>query len=330
MRRADRIPISNISFFLLTHRYWVVFSYFQVSVRISPICFFDPSPPPLLSRRQNPTPSPIPPLASPPLVALVTEAAARPTFRFDFQTILFLCFFNTMVKILLILVVITTCSLAQFAEAFVNVGSGLHSISVFSRSTPRSQSQRKGFRPQLFPPPSFFVASFSSSTSPSSPASSSLSSLPLTSTPVGRISLVGSGPGDPNLLTLSAHKILLDPTALFVVDRLVSSKIVNLIAGEVKIARKHPGCADQAQQEIYDWVQEGVKEGRHVVRLKIGDPFVFGRGGEEVLKFREMGVEPTVIPVRKISLLFVTTMSFYLGSNRRIAIPLSLSPLSPT
>lgn len=46
------------------------------------------------------------------------------------------------------------------------------------------------------------------------------------------------------------------------------------------------------------WVNEGVKDGRHVIRLKIGDPFVFGRGGEEVLRFRSMcGIEPTVIPV---------------------------------
>ena len=51
-------------------------------------------------------------------------------------------------------------------------------------------------------------------------------------------------------------------------------------------------------QKIYKWVKGGLDEGKHVVRLKIGDPFVFGRGGEEVLKFREFGVEPEVIPVR--------------------------------
>jgi len=48
--------------------------------------------------------------------------------------------------------------------------------------------------------------------------------------------------------------------------------------------------------QIYSWVKEGLDLGKHVVRLKIGDPFVFGRGGEEVLKFREYGVEPVVIP----------------------------------
>ena len=54
-------------------------------------------------------------------------------------------------------------------------------------------------------------------------------------------------------------------------------------------------CAEIAQREIYDWCREGVMDGRHVVRLKIGDPFVFGRGGEEVLEFRNgLGIEPTV------------------------------------
>mmetsp|Transcript_13827 Transcript_13827/g.19787 ORF Transcript_13827/g.19787 Transcript_13827/m.19787 type:complete len:202 (+) Transcript_13827:620-1225(+) len=49
-------------------------------------------------------------------------------------------------------------------------------------------------------------------------------------------------------------------------------------------------------QKIYSWVKEGLDAGKHVIRLKIGDPFVFGRGGEEVIKFRSFGVEPNVIP----------------------------------
>lgn len=65
---------------------------------------------------------------------------------------------------------------------------------------------------------------------------------------------------------------------------------------QYKIANKTPGCQMAAQDEIFEWCKEGLRNGKHVVRLKIGDPFVFGRGGEEVLEFREFGVEPTVIP----------------------------------
>lgn len=113
----------------------------------------------------------------------------------------------------------------------------------------------------------------------------------------GKMTLLGSGPGDPDLLTVAAYRLLSDPSILVIADRLVSPEILSLIKGEYKIARKVPGCAEKAQEEIYEWCREALQQGKHVVRLKIGDPFVFGRGGEEVLKFRnEMGVEPVVIP----------------------------------
>jgi uroporphyrin-III C-methyltransferase len=113
----------------------------------------------------------------------------------------------------------------------------------------------------------------------------------------GRVTLVGSGPGDPDLLTVSAYRLLTEnPDALVIADRLVSPEILNLVTGEIRTARKLPGCADLAQEEIYWWVHQALAQGRHVIRLKIGDPFVFGRGGEEVLTFRRFGVEPVVIP----------------------------------
>jgi len=108
--------------------------------------------------------------------------------------------------------------------------------------------------------------------------------------------MVGAGPGDPDLLTVAAVRAISDPDALVISDRLVSPEILAEVKGEVRVANKNPGCAEQAQNEIYSWCLGGLAEGRHVVRLKIGDPFVFGRGGEEVLRFREMGVEPSVIP----------------------------------
>jgi hypothetical protein len=116
----------------------------------------------------------------------------------------------------------------------------------------------------------------------------------------GRVTLVGAGPGDPELLTLSAYRLLRDPDVMVIADRLVSDEILEMITTEdIRIARKMPGCADLAQEEIYAWTYQGLQEGKHVVRLKIGDPFVFGRGGEEVLKMRKFGVEATVIPVRR-------------------------------
>jgi hypothetical protein len=117
----------------------------------------------------------------------------------------------------------------------------------------------------------------------------------------GRVTMVGSGPGDPDLLTVAAYKLLTEnPDALVIVDRLVSPEILALIKGEVQIARKMPGCADLAQEEIYWWAYQGLNQGKHVIRLKIGDPFVFGRGGEEVLTFRNFGVEAAVIPVSTV------------------------------
>lgn len=141
----------------------------------------------------------------------------------------------------------------------------------------------------------------------------------------GRITLVGSGPGDPDLLTISAYKLLTDPSVLVISDRLVSQEILDLIPGQVKVARKLPGCAELAQEEIYWWAYQGLNEGKHVVRLKIGDPFVFGRGGEEVLKFRGFGVEPEVIPV---SAQLIVLMGY--GECRRVVWPLGKgAPTTP-
>lgn len=114
----------------------------------------------------------------------------------------------------------------------------------------------------------------------------------------GRITLVGSGPGDPNLLTVAADRLLRDPNVVIIADRLVSAEIMDSLATpDVHVARKWPGCAEQAQEEIYHWTYQALQQGRHVVRLKIGDPFVFGRGAEEILTFRKWGLEPKVIPV---------------------------------
>ena len=122
--------------------------------------------------------------------------------------------------------------------------------------------------------------------------------IPMTQLPNGgKVSLIGSGPGDPDLLTVKALRELQNPDTLVVSDRLVSQEILDVVKGEIKVARKLPGCAELAQEEIYWWVHQGLAQGKHVIRLKIGDPFVFGRGGEEILTFRKYGVEPEVVPV---------------------------------
>jgi len=100
----------------------------------------------------------------------------------------------------------------------------------------------------------------------------------------GRFSLVGAGPGDPELLTLAAYRRIVDPEALVIADRLVSAEVLALVRGELRVAAKMPGCAEKAQRQIYDWIREGLAENRTVVRLKIGDPFVFGRGAEEIVE----------------------------------------------
>ena len=103
-----------------------------------------------------------------------------------------------------------------------------------------------------------------------------------TAVEAGKFALVGAGPGDPELLTLQAYRLIQDDQALVIADRLVSKEVLALVRGELRVAKKMPGCAEAAQEQIYDWIDEGLQENRTVIRLKIGDPFVFGRGGEEI------------------------------------------------
>lgn len=111
----------------------------------------------------------------------------------------------------------------------------------------------------------------------------------------GRLILVGAGPGDPRLLTVAALEALAYADVV-VSDRLVSPEVLSLVQGELIMANKEYGRANEAQDEIYWQTEEALREGKTVVRLKGGDPFVFGRGGEEVLHFRKFGYEAEVIP----------------------------------
>ncbi|KAF5585885.1 uroporphyrin-III C-methyltransferase precorrin-2 dehydrogenase sirohydrochlorin ferrochelatase [Fusarium pseudocircinatum] len=107
---------------------------------------------------------------------------------------------------------------------------------------------------------------------------------------VGTIILAGSGPGHPDLLTQATHKAI-KTADLILADKLVPSGVLDLIPRRtpVQIARKFPGNADRAQEELLEMALAGVQQGKTVLRLKQGDPYVYGRGGEEVAYFRQHG-----------------------------------------
>ncbi|KAG8713963.1 hypothetical protein FRC11_010355 [Ceratobasidium sp. 423] len=104
----------------------------------------------------------------------------------------------------------------------------------------------------------------------------------------GRIILVGSGPGHPALLTRAAHHAITNLATLILADKLVPGEIMAIIPKhvEVRVAKKYPGNAEHAQDEFIQLAIEGARAGKCVVRLKQGDPYLYGRGGEELLAFQ--------------------------------------------
>ncbi|KAJ9641575.1 uroporphyrin-III C-methyltransferase [Coniosporium tulheliwenetii] len=113
----------------------------------------------------------------------------------------------------------------------------------------------------------------------------------------GRIILAGSGPGHPDLLTRATHKAILSAD-LILADKLVPAAVLELVPRRttVHIARKFPGNADTAQEELLQLGLEGLHAGKTVLRLKQGDPYIYGRGAEEFDFFRSKGFIPTVLP----------------------------------
>jgi len=112
----------------------------------------------------------------------------------------------------------------------------------------------------------------------------------------GRCTLVGAGSGDPELLTLKAAKAIAGATVLLV-DDLVNDAVLEHAKPDARIIHvgKRGGCASTPQAFIHKLMVQAVREGETVVRLKGGDPFIFGRGGEEVEHLREEGIEVDVI-----------------------------------
>ena len=111
------------------------------------------------------------------------------------------------------------------------------------------------------------------------------------------VALVGAGPGDPGLLTRRGAE-LLALADVVVYDRLASSALLALApaSAERVDVGKAPGRAAMSQEAINDLLVARGKEGKHVVRLKGGDPFVFGRGGEEAEACIAAGIDFEVVP----------------------------------
>ena len=113
----------------------------------------------------------------------------------------------------------------------------------------------------------------------------------------GKAYIIGTGPGDEELLTVKAVKVLEKCTAVLY-DRLVSNNILNYLNEDclVYYCGKEPGAHYKTQEEINNMLVKLVKEGHIVGRVKGGDPYVFGRGGEEVLSLVEENLDFEVIP----------------------------------
>lgn len=112
----------------------------------------------------------------------------------------------------------------------------------------------------------------------------------------GTVTLVGAGPGDPELLTVKAVKAIQRATVLLV-DDLVGDAIVALARPGARVVQvgKRGGCKSTPQAFIQKLMVAAARDGETVVRLKGGDPFIFGRGGEELEHLRAAGIEVAVV-----------------------------------
>jgi len=123
----------------------------------------------------------------------------------------------------------------------------------------------------------------------------------------GHVYLVGAGPGDPNLLTLRAHRLLQTAT-LILADGLISQAVLDLANPAARVVSVAKRCAQPrntqaaiteaviTQSQIHTLMIDGARAGESVLRLKSGDPLVFGRAGEEIAALRAAGLPFEIVP----------------------------------
>ena len=114
---------------------------------------------------------------------------------------------------------------------------------------------------------------------------------------IGKVSLVGAGPGEPELLTVRGSR-LLETADLIVHDRLIDERLLAMAGADAVLVDvgKVPGDSGSRQSDINDLLVDEARQGKRVVRLKGGDPYVFGRGGEEAEVLAAAGIPFEVIP----------------------------------
>jgi uroporphyrin-III C-methyltransferase len=113
----------------------------------------------------------------------------------------------------------------------------------------------------------------------------------------GKVYLVGAGPGDPDLLTVKALRLLQDATIVFH-DSLVSSEVLQLIPRNARVVDVGKRCGQKllTQEEINALLVSSAASHTVVVRLKGGDPLIFGRAGEEIEALRNAGIDFEIVP----------------------------------
>ncbi|MBO3097203.1 uroporphyrinogen-III C-methyltransferase [Gelidibacter pelagius] len=112
-----------------------------------------------------------------------------------------------------------------------------------------------------------------------------------------RLTVVGAGPGDPELITLKAIKAI-ESADVILYDALINVALLDYASPEAELifVGKRKGCYAYQQDQINDLIVARAKSHGHVVRLKGGDPFIFGRGAEEIDFVRQYGIETYVVP----------------------------------